>query len=259
MSGLSINWKPLKGFRSELSPKNGFGYEPSGRSYLPESFADFVQTYVANPADAGKRAPKFFAFFEKELEREPELKALLTDLRGKLRDYVNQSPKVKVLAAISQTDQPGVRFSFNRLYTQAIDALRPIQQVVGEMSKKGGKPAPDQDAYTLGRLLAGWWGKADHFLNKGTFDPNTLEVTGKPLKEILKPWDGKLDDLRVYLVSKRALELGERGKYVGIDLNDARAFGWRTGAAVPRHSADGPGRVPVRGSPRCATSATPVT
>jgi hypothetical protein len=223
VSGLSINWKPLKPYRGELNPANGFGYKPQGRSWLPESFADFVQTYVANPADAQKRAPKFFTFFEKELARESELKALLTDLRGKLRDYVNQSPKTKVLAAISQGDQPGVGFSFNRLYTHAIDALRPIQQVVGEMSKKGGKPTPDQDAYTLGRLLAGWWGKADHFLNKGTFDPNTLAVTGKSLKSILQPWDGKLDDLRVYLVSKRALELGERGKYVGIDLGDARA------------------------------------
>ena len=159
VKGLSLNWAPLKPFRSELNPKNGFGYTPIGGSYLPESFADFVQTYIARPTEAQRRAPKFYAFFEQALDRQPELKALITDVRGKLRDYLAQSPKSKILSQISKEDKPGVGYSLDRLYTWAIDALRPVQQVVESMSAKGDKPRPDEDAYTLGRLVAGWWGK----------------------------------------------------------------------------------------------------
>ena len=92
------------------------------------------------------------------------------------------------------------------------------------MSKRqGNQPPTEQNAYELARLFAGWSGKADHFINHGTFAPGKgLDVTGKGLKEILKPVDGKLDDLRIYLVARRAIEKGGQDIKTGISAKDAR-------------------------------------
>ena len=46
-------------------------------------------------------------------------------------------------------------------------------------------------------------------------------MTGKGLKEILKPVDGKLDDLRIYLVARRAIEKGGQDIKTGISAKDA--------------------------------------
>jgi hypothetical protein len=213
-----LDWKPLAPFRSELKPPN-FGYRPSGRSYLPESFADFVAAYVIDPATAKAKAPKFYEFFEKELNRTPDVRDVLEDSRANVLRWLEQPAQARILAHISKEETPVPQNRFDHVMTATVDALRPLQNVVNELAR-GQKVPTEQNAYELARLLAGWAGKAEHFLERGTFKAGSLEVTGKSLKAILEPFEGKLDDLRVYLTAKRAVEKAAQGKASGLEVDD---------------------------------------
>jgi len=217
----NLNWRPLAPFRAELK---AIATKPkAGQSPLPEGFAEFIRLYLTKPGEAQQKAPRFHKFFEGELAREPELRETLLDTRKQIQRYVAQPAAAKVLAHISKQESPAPSNRFERLYTAAVDALTPIKRVVEGISKRSGtKPPTEENAYELARLLAGWTGKADHFLKRGTFDPVTLDVTGKPLQQILRPVEGSLDDLRIYLVARRAIEKGRQGKDTGIVLADAR-------------------------------------
>jgi hypothetical protein len=213
-----LNWAPFKPFRSELST---IASTPrAGQSDLPEGFAEFVRMYLTDPAAAKKAAPKFHAFFEQELARVPELQDALLTTQQEIQRYIAQPAQAKILAHISKTDAPGKGNRWDRLYTYTMDALTPIRRTVDALS--GGQKVPtERNAYELARLMAGWAGKAEHFLKHGTFDPKTLKITGKPLQEILKPMEGRLDDLRIYLVAKRTQEKFTQGVETGIDIADA--------------------------------------
>jgi hypothetical protein len=225
-TGVRLNWKPLTPFRAELKP---IATKPrGGKSYLPEGFAEFVRMYLTDPAEAGAKAPRFLEFFEKELGRVPELRELLTETRNNIRRWIEQPAVARVVSQISKQQPKRLGFGLERLYTDAKDALRPIQRVVEEMNKGKDPLATEKNAYEVARLFAGWWGKADHFLRRGTFDADALykegrlRVTGKPLNEILKPVEGSLDNFRAYISSLRAIEKGKQGKETGISLSDAK-------------------------------------
>lgn len=220
---MDLNWKPLEPFRSELNPRNGFGYVPKGRSFLPESFADYVMTYLTDPAKAKSKAPRFTKFWESELAKNADLRETLLNAQQQIERYIRQPAEAKILSQISKQETPTGTLSWDRFYTYTVDALTPIKRVVEAMKERSGKAlATENNAYELARLFAGWWGKADHFLKTGTFDQRTLAVTGKPLREILRPVEGRLDDLRVYLVARRAIEKAGQGKETGIEIADAR-------------------------------------
>jgi hypothetical protein len=216
-----LDWKPLAPYRGEMA---AIATKPrAGQSPLPEGFAEFVRLYLTKPGEAQQKAPRFHKFFESELAGHPELRDTLLDTRGQITRYIQQPAAAKILAHISKQETPAPSNRFERLYTAAVDALTPIKRVVSEMSERSGeKPPTEENAYELGRLLAGWMGKADHFLKRGTFDADSLQVTGKPLQSILRPVEGKLDDLRIYLVARRAIEKGKQGKDSGIDIQDAK-------------------------------------
>ena len=218
----NLNWKPLEAFKDELVP---IATKPrKGQSPLPEGFAEFVRLHLTRPGEAIDKAPRFHAEFQKQLAGQPELQAVLQNAREQIKRYNEQPAAAKVLAHISKEEAPLPAKTFARLYTQFIDALYPIKKAVDEMAKRqGNQPPTEQNAYELARLFAGWSGKAEHFINKGTFAPGkTLEVTGKGLKEIIKPVEGKLDDLRIYLVARRAIEKGGQDIKTGISAKDAR-------------------------------------
>ncbi|KKK89428.1 hypothetical protein LCGC14_2733200, partial [marine sediment metagenome] len=225
-TGVRLNWKPLAQFRAELKP---IATKPrKGGSYLPEGFAEFVRMYLTNPSEAGAKAPRFLEFFEKELGRVPELRQLLTETQNNIRRWIEQPAVARVVSQISKQQPKRPGYGLESLYTDFKDALRPIQRAVNEMNKGKDPLATEKNAYELARLFAGWWGKADHFLRRGTFDADALykegrlRVTGKPLNEILKPVEGSLDNFRAYISSLRAIEKGKQGKETGISLSDAK-------------------------------------
>ena len=218
-----LNWKPFQEFRDELAP---IATDPGkGKSKLPEGFAEFIRLYATSPGEAIDKAPRFHRAFEIKLAEHPEIRDLLLDTREQVRRYIEQPAAAKILSHISKEDPPVPSIGrWDRVYTHAVDRLHPIKLAVEAMAKGGGKVSTENDAYKISRLFAAWVYKADVFLNKATFDPSRTEgnITGKPLRDILRPFEGKLDDLRVYLVARRALEKSKQGKETGIPVEDAR-------------------------------------
>jgi hypothetical protein len=218
-TGMRLNWQPLKPYRAELK---AIATKPrAGQSYLPEGFAEFVRMYLTNPAEAKARAPRFYNFFERELQGAADLRATLEQAQTDIRRWLEQPAVAKVLSQISKQETPRRGNPLESLYTHAKDALYPIQKAVKGMAK-GKRVSTEENAYELSRLFAGWWGKAEHFIEHGTFDAKSLKVTGKSLTEVLRPVEGNLDNFRAYLVARRAIEKGRQGKETGIELGTAR-------------------------------------
>jgi hypothetical protein len=133
-----------------------------------------------------------------------------------------EAARAKMLSKISVregTDKEPM--TFQKLYTDLIDDLNPIRESVKEAAKNRELPTAD-DPYQLARLSRGTFGKANQFLEYGTFDFNTYENNGPSLRAILngevrdlpeftqaEPVD--LDTLRAYIKAKRDLELVSRG------------------------------------------------
>ena len=219
-----LNYDELKLFRSELDP---LASKPrKGQSKLPEGFAEFIRLYLTRPTEAKSRAPKFHADFMQQLVAYPKIETMLSSVQAEIRRYVEQPAAHKVLSKIN-TERPrrNLKESFDKLYANTVDALDPIKQAVDDMARRGKQQTPvtEENAYKLSRLLAGWLGKANHFIDLGTFNPTTDTLTGKPLKAILTPVEDKQDDLKVYLVAKKALEKGKQGIETGIDAAEATA------------------------------------
>ena len=162
--------------------------------------------------------------------------------RGSLRlkeppPFDPASPEGKVFSRLSKTETAEKTSTTQKLYTMTVDALRPLQRTVTEMERLKGEKLPvEENAYSLSRLLAGWTSKVSEFLENSPFQAKTLKPTGtKPLREILRPFENQLDDLRVYLVSRRAIELAGREKPIetGIPLAEAGAVISRMEAKHP--------------------------
>ena len=139
--------------------------------------------------------------------------------------YPEESPeaaRAKMLSKISVRESNDKEpMTFQKLYTDLIDDLNPIREAVKKAAKDGELPTSD-DPYQLARLTRGTFGKANQFLEYGTFDFKTYENNGPSLRAILKgevrdlpeitdaePVD--LDTLRAYIKAKRDLELVSRG------------------------------------------------
>ena len=222
--GGQLNYEPLKPFRKELT---AIATDPlAGQSSLPEGFAEFVRMYLTRPAEAKKKAPKFHKEFESRLEENPELKDVIHTTREDIRRWVEQPAAAKVLSQISSNPDAPKTNKLQNFYTKMLDRYNPIKVAVESMAKKSGQTIPETEAhaYELARLFAGSVGKADHFMQKGTFKADTLEVHGKALQEIVKPIEdqGKLNDLRVYLVAKRVVEKHGQGIETGIEIAEAK-------------------------------------
>jgi hypothetical protein len=120
-----------------------------------------------------------------------------------------EAAQSKILGKISVGDRaPKERLTWDKFYTQAVDNLHPLKAV-------------DEGAYELARLTRGQFGKAEHFIEHGTFDFHTYKTNGKPLKEIIEPVAKDLDGFRAYLASKRALEIEASGRKSGMDVEAA--------------------------------------
>jgi hypothetical protein len=207
-------------WKNELDP---MAYE-GARDNTVEGFAEFVRLYVTNPQEAEKQAPRFFSQFDNTLARDmPEIRDVLHKARDDFERWVNQSSIAKIKAQISiDEDKTPSNFTFDRLYTDYVDKFHPLNEAVKEITK-GNPDLEGADLYKLARLYQGVHGKIDTFLTYKPFKHDNFRFQGKGLKEILRPFNKKkdLENLRVYLVARRALELSRRGKSSGISRADA--------------------------------------
>lgn len=123
-----------------------------------------------------------------------------------------ESAQKTILDKISVGEAPPKEgWSWAKFYRKAIDDLHPLKAADGG----------PLGAYELARLTRGQFGKAEHFIEHGTFDFNSYKTNGKPLAQILEPVGKDLDGFRAYLASKRAIEIEASGRKSGMDVEAA--------------------------------------
>lgn len=225
----------LRPFADELLP---IATNPrAGQSALPEGFAEFVARYITNPASAKEAAPRFFAQFERDLSS-TSVKTLevLQKAQEGVRKYVEQPALLEAQSHIRFGDEGQESFMQalakketwtdlkDRFAKNFIDRLDPLKQATESM--RGNIELAAQDnPYVLARVYAGAVGKGTYFLEKSPFSFNSYADVGKPFKTIVKEAEqlGDIKDFSAYLVSKRALELEQRGIRSGMRLETAQA------------------------------------
>jgi hypothetical protein len=248
----------VSGFRNQI-PKGevqplmkNYGGKPSGDRLLREAFAEFVRYRTMEPGREVELAPGFAKYFEAYLATLPEIRSVLNSAREDVRRWNSMPASAKVMSQIStQEERAGikdrVKNSLGDLYTNAVEDLYGFTEFTNLSERALGKKIPAEESpIVLATLSRGWTGKAETFLTKGTFGRKFWDIqetrtrtktgrikigkktvpvfTGRSFQEIVQPVEklGALEDFRIYLVAKRAVELAGRGIQTGIDVADAR-------------------------------------
>ena len=226
--------------RKSLLTEYATKYEGQTDKQRKEAFSEFLRFKMSGQdAKAEKFAPEFSKIFDTRMKELPEIKEVIDTATRDFKRWMNQPATAKILSHISIGTQnkrsllDKVNTSLHDFYTAALDDLHPLEEFSRIAKKKLGPINATRDPYILARNLRGWAGKADLFLTKGTFGrefwsvdekgKTKMNFTGKSYSEIMRPIEktGKMDEFRVYIVSKRAIELSDRGIVTGITRKDA--------------------------------------
>lgn len=200
--------------------KGGYSdLDMSGR--LGEGFAEFFHDYVTDRAQARRNAPEFYNYFEKKLHQDPKLTGATNKLTKVMYQWNHQGAVARVKGHISfASDSTGFqglknmlkdgtfgeagKKAWSRLYTEGVDELHPLADVVAAVEKRIGKKLPFSSNPFLNAWAArGWAGKAITLLQHG--DPER----GIPsLKGIFqKVGKDKLKDFSAFLVALREKDI----------------------------------------------------
>lgn len=221
--------------------KGGYSdLDMSGR--LAEGFAEFFHDYVTDRAQARRNAPGFYTYFEKKLHQDPKLTGATNKLTKVMYQWNHQGAVARVKGHISfASDSAGFqglknmlkdgtfgeagKKAWSRLYTEAVDELHPLSDVVADVEKRIGRKLPFASNPFLNAWAArGWAGKAITLLQHG--DPER----GIPaLKDIFHSVGKKnLKDFSAFLVALREkdiydfnskLKKGEEGSALKATMN----------------------------------------
>lgn len=200
--------------------ENGYdNLDVSGK--MAEGFAEFFHDYVTDRAQARRNAPKFYDYFEKKLHQDPKLTGATNKLTQIMYQWNHQGSVARVKGHISfASDSTGFqglknmlkdgtfgeagKKAWSRLYTEGVDELHPLADVVAAVEKRIGKKLPFSSNPFLNAWAArGWAGKAITLLQHG--DPER----GIPsLKSIFqKVGKDKLKDFSAFLVALREKDI----------------------------------------------------
>lgn len=200
--------------------ENGYdNLDISGK--MAEGFAEFFHDYVTDQAQARRNAPKFYNYFEKKLHQDPKLTGAVNKLTDIMYQWNHQGAVARTKGHISfASDSTGFqglknmlkdgtfgeagKKAWSRLYTEGVDELHPLADVVAAVEKRIGKKLPFSSNPFLNAWAArGWAGKAITLLQHG--DPER----GIPsLKSIFqKVGKDKLKDFSAFLVALREKDI----------------------------------------------------
>jgi hypothetical protein len=203
---------------------------PDPKNKHQEAFGEFLRYYITQPLKAKDLAPKFTSVFDNFLEDNQDVKEAILTAKDDYNRWTQLPSTAKVASQINtdppQTDKT-LKQTLNNIYTSAWDSLYPIRDFVKKAEKQGIKLEAAEDPYILARLLKGVVGRANTFMETGTFGRDLFtqkggKYKGKSLRQVLEPVSDNLDNLRIYLVSRRTVELSGRGIETGINPNDAK-------------------------------------
>lgn len=202
--------------------ENGYDdLDVSGK--MGEGFAEFFHDYVTDRAQARRNAPKFYDYFEKQLHQDHKLTGAVNKLTKVMHQWNHQGAVARVKGHISfASDSTGFqglknmlkdgtfgeagKKAWSRLYTEGVDELHPLADVVASVENRIGNKLPFSSNPFLNAWEArGWAGKAITLLQHG--DP---ERNIPSLKSIFqKVGKDKLKDFSAYLVALREEDIYE--------------------------------------------------
>lgn len=143
----------------------------------------------------------------------------------KLQDRTDLTESEKaVLSRIGEQTESGKPFlDPQQIYNNTIDFLHNLK-VARDL--KGSDLTPSENYYELARTFAAFNDKVSGFFEEGTRDFHTQEINGEGLVPIIDEakeiGGGTTDKFEAFAMSKRAVELNERGIETGIDLEHAK-------------------------------------
>lgn len=213
--------------------ENGYdNLDVSGK--MAEGFAEFFHDYVTDRAQARRNAPKFYDYFEKKLHQDPKLTGATNKLTKVMYQWNHQGAVARTKGHISfASDSTGFqglknmlkdgtfgeagKKAWSRLYTEGVDELHPLADVVAAVEKRIGKKLPFSSNPFLNAWAArGWAGKAITLLQHGDQErgiPSLKSIFQKMGKDKLKDFSAFLVALRekdIYDFNSK-LQKGEEG------------------------------------------------
>jgi hypothetical protein len=197
-----------------------------GTPSLKEGWAEFWRRYLTNHTAAAHEAPQLYNYARARLAADfPDVETGLHLFRDDYKVYQEAGAAARIEAQISRQDDPqhfSIKDAWRRLRANVVDDLDPIERMVREISEQDPSLEKVARAVTkMARLSRGSAGQAEHFIEFGALDFNTLQRVGPSLREVLEPVKKQLNDFRRYIVARRALELELRGVETGVQIDDA--------------------------------------
>lgn len=201
---------------------------------LGEGFAEFFHDYVTDRTQARRNAPRFYDYFEKQLHQDPKLTGATNKLTKIMYQWNHQGSVARVKGHISfASDSTGFqglknmlkdgtfgeagKKAWSRLYTEAVDELHPLADVVAAVEKRIGRKLPFSSNPFLNAWAArGWAGKAITLLQHGDSErgiPALKDIFHSVGKKNLKDFSAFLVALRekdIYDFNSK-LQKGEEG------------------------------------------------
>lgn len=213
--------------------ENGYdNLDVSGK--MAEGFAEFFHDYVTDRAQARRNSPRFYDYFEKKLHQDPKLTGATNKLTKVMYQWNHQGAVARTKGHISfASDSTGFqglknmlkdgtfgeagKKAWSRLYTEGVDELHPLADVVAAVEKRIGKKLPFSSNPFLNAWAArGWAGKAITLLQHGDQErgiPSLKSIFQKVGKDKLKDFSAFLVALRekdIYDFNSK-LQKGEEG------------------------------------------------
>lgn len=204
-------------FERVIHDRFGNAYDSLGPEGIrSEGFAEFLHDYAADKKMAKRNFPTFYDYFEKTISKDPKMVQALDRLGTVVRAWNNQGSVARVKGSISFSDSMGFqglrralqngdfgeagKKAFNKIYTQVMDELNPLREVVEEAeARTGQKLALSENPFLQAWVARGWAGKAMTLLQHGDPDAGV-----KSLKEIYQMvGKDKMKDFSALLVALR--------------------------------------------------------
>ena len=183
---------------------------------------DIVTDYVADKTVVEDLSSKNI-FIPRSYEK-PKQKSVFKEDSFKKDIKLETEAENKILKKVRfEKEEVTVKGTKNKLTQELLDRHHPILRMVRQVDKTKNR-TKQLSIYERFRTLVGMQHRAGHFIEIGTLDKN-LKTNGKSFKEILKPIgkDKKSYlEFNTYKISKRVVELNERGIDHGFDIKAAK-------------------------------------
>lgn len=234
----SNNPKYNQEFISEVKNRFGTAYNKLDDVGLrKEGFAEFFHDYTSKRSRAKERFPNFYKEFETRLAQDKELNGAVNKLSSLVHTWNKQSPEQRLKGSISWDYKSGaeqlmhiikkegikspIRKLFNKLYTDWVDELNPLNELVKEVEKRTGEKISSEDnPFLQATASRGFAGKAKKLLEYGDKEHGVkalydiFEMVGKDKLKDLSAYSVALHIQDFFEWNKRELTAGRKDKLI---------------------------------------------